>query len=207
MQDSGVSETSEIRPKTREEVAMDKVAELAQIICKDSGAFSHGTPPENLGKILREGIVSESFAKRTGKTDFKSRFTSFGWNKRYVSVMKDSVGKGEEFVYSNRDIIILVRPDSRAIPVDEDLKISEVRPIPNEFVIPIRIAPRELLGVCVQKWSDTNEFTLNPEIIIEEIKSLEPEAALPVYDVEGNLIWPQSLTREQVAKMPTAYSK
>ncbi len=193
------AESTEMPPeRSREEIAMDKVIDVIKAREKDSGIFIHGTSVKKLGSILRNGIVAENFANRAGVDGFERRYSSVR-NEKYVSISKLDEGFVEDIGFIVKPLGEVTKPDQVVI------RRGDFYPTLGEFVVPHRIAPREFLGIYIQgsgKWAiRRGKYAINPRVIVKEIKGLSTESAIPIYDFQGNLIWPKRMTREEIARM------
>lgn len=202
-------------PKTREQVAMEKVID----------PFSrpyplwHATFSRNLPAILRQGIVSSDFIRRSGiGAEIRPQSS---WNKDYVSLFN---GSARQVWYPK--VGIIVEPEDQIVPADESL-FEEGKdfyyPYREEMLVKRRIAPREFKGLVIGHTDrkaleefgqfgrrelyytnpETGETVYGPvplEGILSMMQELPSSQALPVYDSIKGLVWPQVLGKDELRK-------
>ena len=178
-----VSESTSVR--TREMVAMAKLRDLDA-----SSVFYHQTSIEKLKDILEEGLITESFAKKTHKDAYRREMGS-SWNLDSISLTS---GKVKSINAVEGVVTIIVEPlvipgRAKGLRKPQD----KVSPFDDEFLLKHRIAPRELKGIEVYALSDIKR-------VIEIVEGLGVDLALPIYFLE-NLVWPKKMSHEEIVKM------
>lgn len=153
----------------------------------------HITSLDKLKDILTEGLISENYAKKVGKKDYKRNFNST-WNADFISLMSNTSPRKA----TSPDIAILVNPKievraAQGTNTDKDKN----RPIPKEVLVRDIIIPKEFIGLVIgevgysfelEKYVKPNPLDINK--VIEIIKSIDPLFSLPIY-FKGKLVWPK----------------
>jgi len=165
---------------------------------ESSQEFAESTemPPERSREEIAMDKVIDVIKAR-GVDGFERRYSSVR-NEKYVSISK--LGELVE------DIGFIVKPLGEVIKPDQVVvRPGDFYPTLGEFVVPHRIAPREFLGIYIQgsgKWHiRKGRYVVSPKVVVKEIEGLGKESAIPIYDFQGNLIWPKRMTHEEIVRM------
>lgn len=174
--------------------------------------FIHFTTISELSRILELGLISQRFAERKGETDYTS--TS---DPRFVFFFKID----EEFRIGWAKCFSWSRTEDELIGIIADptlhLKSGIVTAWGLEYRDRYRTAPRNFLGILVcpyflvpsmNDWKDWKRIRLADDWIKQRVEDFvdiqsqaygeKAELALPIYTVDGDLIWPQRITYEEL---------
>lgn len=67
------------------------------------------------------------------------------------------------------------------------------------FALHYRVAPRFIKGI-IYKGNNPEDFVKNIENIYRDVYVDKLSQAIPVYDIDGNLLWPKQMNYEEVKK-------
>jgi len=75
----------------------------------------------------------------------------------------------------------------------------------REITIPFRVAPREFMGVLLERRTQSSEeFEAEIKrisiVMLRKYKN-KPELLIPIYDESGNLLWPRRINYEDIGKL------
>ena len=79
---------------------------------------------------------------------------------------------------------------------------KEGLPMPHTeygFVLSPRVSPRRFEGLVLQADSELmQQITRQLSEIITKVNKDKPERIIPIYDKNGNLLWPKQMTHEEI---------
>jgi len=173
------------------------ISQPKEIIDVLSGEYQfHYTSMEELSKILNRGIYSGTFAERIGDSEFKNRTQGMIWPDVFLtSLIKQVWGEPLKMV---------------GIIVDA----------PQQSRVPLRISPRQFVGIVVPDESQPIKFSCLAKMIKERIRMRKSaviervnqivqiinregdrNGTLPIYGISGDLYWPRRMSHEEIVKM------
>lgn len=71
------------------------------------------------------------------------------------------------------------------------------------FTISHRVPPRNFKGIVVRVSDESHTTNANVQVIVDtmlRVYSKTPDLLLPIYDTNGNLLWPKNMTYEEIKK-------
>jgi len=178
-------------PKTREQVAMRKLSDPFS----GSYPFFQETEVQDLGAILKEGIVAGDFAKRIRKTDYRKKFNS-SWNDKYVSLWRKD--RLPITLVGTSRIAVLANPRG-VLPATSDLRQEgdQFSPKIGEYLVKNRVAPREFVGLYIRPEKSKTMYNYGLDEVVSMLYALDPSLSLPIFDETG-LVWPVRINKEML---------
>ncbi len=161
----------------------------------------HSTDPRSLKTILEHGILSAAINDHAKLVDeYKEPYSStinkvFLCNPTQILPLSNRILRDMLYRSSNSSsrIALLVDPQiTTEFDMHGRLGMTEVKR-------KIRIAPRFIKGVLIDEYSQRTDRTKER---MAEISTENPKLALPIYTTAGDLIWPRSMTNEEIKKQP-----
>lgn len=205
------------RESLLEREALKKVSDI-----QAAGTLAHVTTVERLPDILREGILSNDFARRTGRI-LRRRYANTPTNRVFIAKIKAG---GEDEVINLEDLAVRVAPPEESHHVAVlifnpkiEIKAEASGEWRTEQAVKYRISPKDIGGIAVGGSREAlHSFDPEPEMItslsgdtkltqslknrvLQVMTHLDvdnPARTLPLYDLNGNLLWPKKISHEQI---------
>lgn len=197
-------------------LAMEKVVDIS-----DKKIVLHLAPPSKVEKILHQGILSRAFMRRATELKAAEIDTNYTW-----ALLTDTVHFQKADYNIDHDAYIHAfladggggthgEVSTLGIVIDKTKLVGRITKWgPGDWSVKRRIRPEAIVGFGLSHsgmFYETEKVqTMKPgkwmvlpseKVSKEKIKGITAVARkykLPVYGYAGDLVWPQSMTREQV---------
>ena len=186
-----------------EKVATSKIRDILK-----GDLLYHNTPRENLSGILKEGLLSKEEARKRG-VEFSNMWKQSSPDFAYLYQQSDNPVENKRMLIAGCMPVSLQKRSVAVLLSQEGVETVPAAPVfhgsneEKQKMVRGSIPVQNVLGVVTLvgfKVDNENDKSCIDDVVscIKKQGSEDPRKAVPVYDQDGNVLWPIAKKRNEI---------